>query len=39
MFSLHFILIQEAVVVYAGNGESVPASKAVNAMKFWREYP
>ncbi|HPZ53264.1 MAG TPA: ABC transporter substrate-binding protein [Clostridia bacterium] len=37
-FALH-TLIQEAAVVYAGNGESVPASKAVNAMKFWREYP
>ncbi|NLN05532.1 MAG: extracellular solute-binding protein [Clostridiaceae bacterium] len=37
-FALH-TLIQEAAVIYAGNGESVPASKAVNAMKFWREYP
>lgn len=37
-FALH-TLIQEAAVLYAGNGESVPASKAVNSMKFWREYP
>lgn len=34
-----FALVESAAVDFAGSGHRVPAMKAVNSMKFWREYP
>ena len=34
-----YAMVSDATVNYTGEGESVPANKVTNAMKFWREYP
>ena len=34
-----YATVEEAAEAYALDGESVPANKAANSLKFWREYP
>ena len=34
-----YTTVQDAALGYADEGQSVPANKQANTMKFWREYP